>query len=126
MAGRGGIHGGVWDMIVPPECRPDRSILRLSANYIWDEAREPLHKDIDVQKVCGIGPGMPFAHSVLRRDHYIGHIGLVPCAIGNTNISMWERGTDNYNRLIYRARFAMKSGGFIRALLWYQGESDTV
>ncbi|CAI9115214.1 OLC1v1016056C1 [Oldenlandia corymbosa var. corymbosa] len=68
---------------------------------------------------------MPFAHSLLRRDPYFGHIGLVPCAIGATKISEWERGTINYNRLIDRARFAMKTSGSIRAILWYQGESDT-
>ncbi|CAI9115222.1 OLC1v1016065C2 [Oldenlandia corymbosa var. corymbosa] len=125
MAGRGGVKKGVWDGNVPPECQPNPSILRLSANYIWEEAKEPLHKDIDVAKPAGIGPGMPFANSVLRKDPYIGFIGLVPCAIGGTQISEWERGTQNYNRLIDRTRFAMRSGGFIRAILWYQGESDT-
>ncbi|MCL7024735.1 hypothetical protein MKW94_005383 [Papaver nudicaule] len=41
----------------------------------------------------------------------IGVIGLVPCAVGGTSISEWSRGVPLYN---------------LRAVLWYQGESDTV
>lgn len=125
MAGRGGVLDGVWDGIVPPECNPNTFIFRLSANLTWEEAREPLHKDIDVNKTCGIGPGMPFANSVLNRDPSLGSIGLVPCAVGGTNISQWERGTFLYNQLIKRACASVEGGGIIRAILWFQGESDT-
>ncbi|CAI9115858.1 OLC1v1016865C1 [Oldenlandia corymbosa var. corymbosa] len=126
MAGRGGVVDGVWDGIVPPECQPNPSILRLSANLTWEEAKEPLHKDIDVNKTNGVGPGMSFANYVLSRYPGLGCIGLVPCAIGGTNISQWERGTFLYNQLINRANAAVKGGGSIRAILWYQGESDTI
>ncbi|CAI9115861.1 OLC1v1016868C1 [Oldenlandia corymbosa var. corymbosa] len=126
MAGRGGVSGGVWDGNVPPECQSNLSILRLSANLTWEEAKEPLHKDIDVNKTNGVGPGMSFANSVLRRDPSLGRIGLVPCAIGGTKISQWERGTFLYNQLINRANVAVEGGGIIIAMLWYQGESDTI
>ncbi|XP_027092385.1 probable carbohydrate esterase At4g34215 [Coffea arabica] len=126
MAGRGGVIDGIWDGIIPPECKSNPFIRRLSANLSWEEATEPLHRDIDVNKTCGIGPGMAFANSVLQGDPSSGYIGLVPCAVGGTNISQWARGTDLYNQLIRRARAAVQSGGIIRALLWYQGESDTV
>ncbi|CAI9115855.1 OLC1v1016862C4 [Oldenlandia corymbosa var. corymbosa] len=125
MAGRGGVHGGVWDGIVLPECRPNPSILRLSANLTWEEARDPLHKDIDVNKTAGVGPGMPFANGVLNKDPSFGTIGLVPCAVGGTNITEWRRGKFLYNQLVNRASAAVKSGGIIRAMLWFQGESDT-
>ncbi|KAL8546009.1 hypothetical protein ACS0TY_005933 [Phlomoides rotata] len=49
--------------------------------------REPtdlLHCDIDPGKYCGVGPGMPFAKTILQRDHNFGLIGLVPCAVGDT------------------------------------------
>ncbi|KAL2232623.1 UNVERIFIED_CONTAM: putative carbohydrate esterase [Sesamum indicum] len=127
MAGRGGVVNGTWDGFIPPECQSNPLILRLNAELTWEEAREPLHRDIDILKTCGIGPGMAFSNSVLERDLGIGVIGLVPCAIGGTNISEWRRGSRLYNQLLTRAQAALHGGGgLIRAILWYQGESDTV
>ncbi|PIN13508.1 hypothetical protein CDL12_13866 [Handroanthus impetiginosus] len=126
MSGRGGVLNSTWDGFVPPQCRPNPMILRLNAELTWEEAREPLHRDIDVTKTCGVGPGMSFSNSVLERDSGIGVIGLVPCAIGGTNISEWRRGGILYNNLLTRAQAALHGGGgIIRAILWYQGESDT-
>ncbi|KAK2965421.1 hypothetical protein RJ640_006940 [Escallonia rubra] len=125
MAGRGGVVNDTWDGSVPPECRPNPSVLRLSAALRWVEAREPLHKDIDANKTCGIGPGMAFANTLLSKDSSLGVVGLVPCAIGGTRISQWARGGDLYAQLVKRAGAALQGGGTIRALLWYQGESDT-
>ncbi|XP_068655044.1 probable carbohydrate esterase At4g34215 [Aristolochia californica] len=125
MAGRGGVtHHKKWDHVVPPECLPDPSILRFSAKLRWEEAREPLHADIDSRKTCGIGPGMPFARGVLGRCG--GTVGLVPCAVGGTQIAEWERGRHLYEEMVRRARASREEGGRIRALLWYQGESDTL
>ncbi|CAI9115853.1 OLC1v1016856C2 [Oldenlandia corymbosa var. corymbosa] len=133
MAGRGGIQENpegilVWDGFVPPECQPNPSIFRLTANLTWEEAKEPLHKDIDVNKTNGIGPGMAFANSILHREPDFGSMGLVPCAIGGTNISQWERGTYLYDQLLLNRTSAAVSGGsgVIRAMLWYQGESDSI
>ncbi|XP_052188549.1 probable carbohydrate esterase At4g34215 [Diospyros lotus] len=126
MSGRGGVINTTWDGLVPPECRPRASILRLSAELRWEEAAEPLHRDIDVYAVCGVGPGMAFANSVLQRHAGFGVVGLVPCAVGGTKISQWARGSNLYNQLVRRAAAAAQGGGAIQALLWYQGESDTV
>lgn len=129
MSGRGGMVNNTWDGFVPPQCRPNRSILRLSAKLTWVEARDPLHSDIDVNVTCGVGPGMVFANQLLDKDPDLGVVGLVPCAVGGrqgTTISEWARGTFLYNQLVRRARAALQGGGTIRALLWYQGESDTV
>lgn len=127
MAGRGGVSGGKWSGYVPPESKPDSSILRLNAELKWVEAKEPLHADIDVGKTCGVGPGMAFANQVLRaQGTRIGVLGLVPCGVGGTRISEWARGTQLYNKLLRRAGESVKEGGSIRAILWYQGESDTV
>ena len=126
MAGRGGVVNGAWDGIVPPQCQPNHSILRLSANLTWVLAQEPLHADIDANKTNGVGPGMAFANAVLSKDPTFGVIGLVPCAIGGTSISEWGRGTFLYKRLLRRAQAALQDGGTIQALLWYQGEADTV
>ena len=55
----------------------------------------------------------------------MGVIGLVPCAVGGTAIREWARGMPLYENMVNRAKEAVKSGGQIKALLWYQGESDT-
>ncbi|CAN6451003.1 unnamed protein product [Victoria cruziana] len=129
MSGRGGVEGKAWDGVVPPECRPSPAILRLNAHLRWEEARDPLHADIDTTKVCGIGPGMPFANELLS---HLGSrpqglvIGLVPCAVGGTAIKEWGRGCHLYENMVRRARHSVEEGGRIEALLWYQGESDTM
>ncbi|XP_020572195.1 probable carbohydrate esterase At4g34215 [Phalaenopsis equestris] len=128
MSGRGGVAGNSWDHfhLTPPPCRPTPDILRLSSRLLWEEAREPLHADIDVHKTCGVGPGMPFAHAVLAGGSAPAPLGLVPCAVGGTAISEWGRGRRLYLNLVRRARAAVEKGGILAAVLWYQGESDTV
>ncbi|CAN6286106.1 unnamed protein product [Urochloa humidicola] len=136
MGGRGGATSTSWDGVVPPECAPSPRILRLSPELRWEEAREPLHAGIDEGNVVGVGPGMPFAHAVLRGSSSRGHasiIGLVPCAQGATGIAAWSRGTHLYNRMLTRARAAMaqcpppqECSHSLAALLWYQGETDTI
>ncbi|XP_022865938.1 probable carbohydrate esterase At4g34215 [Olea europaea var. sylvestris] len=126
MAGRGGVKNRNWDHIIPPECSSKPTILRLTATLMWEEAHEPLHEDMDPNKTCGVGPGLAFANSLLGRNPSIGVIGLVPCAFGGSSIEQWKRGSKLYNRLIKRAEAALLDGGQIRALLWYQGENDTI
>ncbi|XP_061368878.1 probable carbohydrate esterase At4g34215 [Gastrolobium bilobum] len=130
MAGRGGViknhhRHQHWDGVVPPECCPNPSILRLSASLQWEPAHEPLHADIDTKKVCGVGPGMSFANAV--RQRVVGELGLVPCAVGGTAIKEWARGEELYENMVKRAKDSVKgdNNSEIKALLWYQGESDT-
>ncbi|KAL5714058.1 hypothetical protein ACHQM5_016070 [Ranunculus cassubicifolius] len=128
MAGRGGVtltNPKKWDGILPPECQPNPKILRFNAKHHWEEAHEPLHADIDNKKTCGIGPGLIFANSVLAQDPTIDLVGLVPCAVGGTAIKEWERGSHLYDNMVKRANDAIKDGGEIKGILWYQGESDT-
>ncbi|RZC66942.1 hypothetical protein C5167_010628 [Papaver somniferum] len=129
MVGEGGVvfANNFWDGIIPTECKPNPSIIRFSSQRKWVKAQEPLHADIDVNKLCGVGPGMAFANTLRQKDsRNIGTIGLVPCAIGGTRISQWARGTQLYNMFITRSQKSLTEGGRIRAVLWYQGESDTV
>ncbi|XP_068657714.1 probable carbohydrate esterase At4g34215 [Aristolochia californica] len=125
MAGRGGVVNEHWDGVVPRESRPNPLIFRLNARLQWEQAREPLHADIDHCKTNGIGPGMAFANQMISDDKWMGVVGLVPCAIGGTNISRWRRGGDLYRDLVLRAQESTRGGGGIRGLVWYQGESDT-
>ncbi|XP_012446625.1 probable carbohydrate esterase At4g34215 [Gossypium raimondii] len=132
MAGRGGVANhsvrGIptWDGDVPPQCQPNPWIFKLSADMAWVEAREPIHADIDAKKTNGIGPGMAFANAVLSKDPNFGLVGLVPCAIGGTNLSQWQKGGFLYEQLVKRAQMALRSGGAYKAMLWYQGETDTI
>ncbi|XP_071691716.1 probable carbohydrate esterase At4g34215 [Rutidosis leptorrhynchoides] len=126
MAGRGGVRIdiGVWNGLVPYECQPDPSkIRRLNANLNWETAHVPLHADIDITKTCGVGPGMSFANAI--KDHITGVIHLVPCAVGGTAISQWAKGEKLYENMVWRAKAAVKKGGEIKAMLWYQGGNDT-
>lgn len=83
-------------------------------------------------KTCGVGPGLVFATSYLRAHKSKNKgtptpvIGLVPCAIGGTSITQWEKGGTLYNQMINRTRAALENGGKLTALLWYQGESDAI
>lgn len=126
MSGRGGVVNLTWDGIVPLQSQSKPSILKLDSNLNWIDANEPLHRDIDFKTTCGVGPGMSFSNWVLHKHSSIGTIGLVPCAIGGTKIIEWRRGSEFYNQMIRRAEAAVRGGGKILALLWYQGESDTV
>nr|GMD80863.1 probable carbohydrate esterase At4g34215 [Ipomoea batatas] len=120
----------VWNHVTPPECLPNPSILRFASNNSWVPAEEPLHADIDVTKakVCEVGPGIAFANHLLKRDPAVGVIGLVPCAIGGTTLNEWlPAAKAYYNQMLVRTYGALRAsnnGGQIRALLWYQGESE--
>ncbi|KAH6796859.1 hypothetical protein C2S52_021413 [Perilla frutescens var. hirtella] len=125
MAGQGGVPNGAlspadkWDGIIPPECQSNSAILRLNPyNMKWEEAHEPLHGN-------GIGPGMPFANSLLKRDPSIGVIGLVPTAYPGSYIDSWSRVGKHYINMLAMARAAVADGGVLRGFLWYQGESDS-
>ncbi|KAF7046552.1 hypothetical protein CFC21_055576 [Triticum aestivum] len=129
MGGRGGAtSGNRWDGVVPPECAPSPRTLRLSPSLRWEEAREPLHAGVDAGNVVGVGPGMPFAHALLRSPACPrgAVVGLVPCAQGGTPIANWSRGSEMYERMVARARVAGAGTGRVAALLWFQGEADTL
>eukprot|EP00271_Cylindrocystis_brebissonii_P009696 TRINITY_DN2479_c0_g1_i2.p1 TRINITY_DN2479_c0_g1~~TRINITY_DN2479_c0_g1_i2.p1 ORF type:complete len:252 (+),score=22.47 TRINITY_DN2479_c0_g1_i2:113-868(+) len=132
MAGRGGVTNHEWDGVVPPECAHERgTILRLNGRMEWEEAHEPLHEGIDVGKVCGVGPGLVFAAEVRQRYMELAscpppeRIGLIPCARGGTTIHEWDREGPLYNAMVERTRAGLQGGATLRALLWYQGESDS-
>ncbi|EAZ29369.1 hypothetical protein OsJ_13439 [Oryza sativa Japonica Group] len=118
MGGRGGATNGPWDGVVPPDSGGRKR-------------GSPFHAGIDVHNVLGVGPGMSFAHALFRAIPPSTVIGLVPCAQGGTPIANWTRGTELYERMVGRGRAAMATAGAgagarMGALLWYQGEADTI
>ncbi|KAK6938637.1 Sialate O-acetylesterase domain [Dillenia turbinata] len=116
MSGRGGGINETWDWFVPPESKPNPpSVLRLSAGLAWLEAEEPLHKDIDINMTCGVGPAPetgPDWVSALRdwRDYHE--------QVGSRRLPIQSNGKES--------KAALLDGGTIRAILWHQGESDTL
>lgn len=75
---------------------------------------------------AGVGPGTCFASAIKSKDPELGVVGLMPCTVGGTEIAQWACGTPLYNQMVSRATAAIKSGGTLRSVLRYQGESDTV
>ncbi|WVZ83303.1 hypothetical protein U9M48_030465 [Paspalum notatum var. saurae] len=133
LAGQSNMAGrGVAPSPLPPPFRPHPRVLRLAASRRWAVAAPPLHADIDTHKACGLGPAMPFAHRLLagagdESDSSGLVLGLVPCAVGGTRIWMWARGEPLYEAAVARARAALAAGGgALGAVLWFQGESDTI
>ena len=125
MAGRGKIedhqevneHVLVWD----------------SRKRKWQEARDPIHSDKPSR--CGVGPGLAFALTLLKKKDYSKRkIGLVPCAVGGTDIETWlsERkdeitGLNPWKECVLKTKNALSSSSssnVLCAILWHQGESD--
>ncbi|TVU06935.1 hypothetical protein EJB05_46972 [Eragrostis curvula] len=129
LAGQSNMAGrGVAPSPLPPPFRPHPRVLRLTASRRWVTAAPPLHADIDTHKACGLGPAMPFAHRLLLDAASSDLVlGLVPSAVGGTRIWMWDRGQPLYEAAVARARAAVDAGGgTLGAVLWFQGESDTI
>ncbi|XP_020147412.1 probable carbohydrate esterase At4g34215 [Aegilops tauschii subsp. strangulata] len=148
LAGQSNMAGrGAPTSPLPAPYLPHPRLLRLAADRRWVAASPPLHADIDTHKTCGLGPAMPFAHRLLLSSSSPSSpsslpapstvsdpggedllvLGLVPCAVGGTRIWMWARGQPLYEAAVARARAAVAGGGgALGAVLWFQGESDTI
>jgi hypothetical protein len=113
MAGRGKI--GKEDLTANPR------VIMLSTNGNWEAAVDPITKDRKTD--LGVGPGLSFGKTMAEKDPTV-TIALVPCAVGGTPLSRWQKGGDLYKRAIERAKLAMNDG-VLEGVLWHQGESDT-
>lgn len=82
MAGRGSVDA------LPPDYTPSPRISALNGSGAWiAPAVDPMHVDVDLRKAerCGVGPGLPFARAILDVNRESMHIGLVPCALGESD-----------------------------------------
>lgn len=73
---------------------------------------------------CAHGRGSDNGAAACSRD-----IGLVPCAMGDTCADQWAPGAELFTRMVSRTHAALSAaapGATLRALLWYQGESDAI
>lgn len=96
-------------------------ILMLTKEERWVPASEPLHFD---KSIAAAGLGASFAVRMAESDPKA-VIGLVPCAVGGTPLSRWQKGEDLYEQALKRIRTAQKNGT-VRGILWHQGENDSL
>lgn len=96
-------------------------ILMLTKESRWEPAAEPLHFD---KSIAGAGLGASFAQRMAESAPQA-VIGLVPCAVGGTPLSRWQKGEDLYEQALKRIRTAQKNGT-VRGILWHQGENDAL
>ncbi len=113
MAGRGKVEAA--DQI------PNPRVLTFTTNGTWCVAVDPI--TWDKPTIAGVGPGVPFGKAMAEANPKL-TIGLVPCAVGGTPLSRWEKGGDLYSNAVFRAKLAMKHGT-LKGILWHQGESDS-
>lgn len=117
MAGRGAVEPE--DLVELP------GIWKLTSDLRWVPAVEPVHFD---RPFVGTGPGRTFAR-LLKYDRPELEIGLVPCAVGGSNIGSWKPGVQFvtgefvYDNMLKRMAAARKDGT-LGAILWHQGEND--
>jgi hypothetical protein len=75
----------------------------------------------------GVGPGLSFAQALAAADPQA-RIGLIPCAVGGSDIARWKKGADLYNNALRRVKLALQQTQGInvklRGAIWLQGESD--
>jgi hypothetical protein len=112
MAGRGAVE----DQDKVPHAR----VLTFNAAKTWAPALDPLHSD---KATAGVGLGSTFGRVMAEADPSV-TIGLIPCAVGGTPLSRWEKGKDLYEQAVVRAKLAFKDGT-LKGILWHQGEADS-
>jgi hypothetical protein len=100
---------------------PNDRVLKFSKENAWVSGTEPLH--FDKPTIAGAGIGMSFAHEMADANPKA-TIGLIPCAVGGTPLSRWQKGGDLYAQALVRAKAAMQSGT-LKGILWHQGEGDS-
>lgn len=100
---------------------PHPRVFVLTASNQWAPAVEPLHGS---GPRAGFGPGLVFGKLMAAWDTNA-TIGLVPCAVGASELKRWERGGDLYSNAVVRAQTAMRDGT-LAGILWHQGEQDSM
>ena len=109
---------------VPVERRdrvPDPRVLMLDDQDRWVPAIDPVHTD---KSIAGVGLCRPFARALTEEDQSI-TIGLIPCAVGGSELRQWEQGEALYESAVSRAKQTL-THGTLRGILWHQGENDAL
>jgi hypothetical protein len=112
MAGRGAVE--------EQDKKPHPRVVMFTKEQTWAPAVDPLHFD---KSIAGVGLGSSFGRAMADADPEI-TVGLIPCAVGGTPLSRWEKNRDLYKQAVERAKAALKDGT-LRGILWHQGEGDS-
>lgn len=92
-----------------------------TGEYHWIPAKHPIHSRLKTDR---FGLAGPFAKT--HRELYPQiSVGLIPMAWGGAPITKMIKGTPLYQEVIDKSLWAKKQGK-LKAILWHQGESDTV
>lgn len=115
MAGRGELDR------VPPIRNPKCFMFRMG---VWQHMSEPINPDnaiFEGRYRSGVSLAASFADEYAK--HFDENIGLIPCAVGGTEIALWQPGEILFENAIVNARIAMRTSK-LGGILWHQGESD--
>jgi hypothetical protein len=117
------------------ELPPDKRVLAYGMNDQLAIAKDPIYlfrgpfkeQDLyDPSEFYGIGPDRFFAATLLSKSPS-SNLVLVPSGRGATSITQWQPGTPLFEALRRRTRESVRvSGGYLAALLFWQGESDYI
>lgn len=118
MAGRGNIE--------PIDTISNPRILSIDNNNNWIIAKEPIH--FYEPSMTGLDCGLSFGKELISQLNDSIYIGLIPCAVGGSNITQWlgdslHRGVKLYSNFKEKVEFA-SSVGSIKGILWHQGETN--
>lgn len=118
MAGRG-------DFGEVPEISHSRCLMM--RNGRWIKMSEPINPDRAIFNAnfhSGIGLSASFAEAMAEANPGI-KVGLIPCADGGTSLDDWAPGGLLYDNAVFQVRQAKRTSE-VAAILWHQGETDSV
>lgn len=113
MAGRG--------VLVEDEIVPSDRVWKFTRWERWLTATDPVQ--FDRGRDTGVGPSKMFGRVMADADP-AARIGLVPGALGGTEIFRWTPSGDLFSNAVKRAQKAL-AAGTLRGIIWHQGENDS-
>lgn len=116
MAGRGDFDD------VPEIINPNCFMMR---NGRWQPMREPINPDRSIWGYYHSGRGLAASFADEYAKHFNEKIGLIPCADGDTGICQWMPGEILFDNAVNNAKLAQRSSEII-AIIWHQGENDSI
>ena len=87
----------------------------------WVAGEEPINQDTD-KPLAGLAAS--FARQ-MADESPDAVIGLVPAAVGGTQLREWMPGCTFYTNAVARCRAALAKGGTLKGILWHQGCADS-
>ncbi len=88
--------------------------MAVQSTGVWAELTDPTH-------TAGVGSPWPLLATQIMNAQHV-PFGLLPTAVGGTSITEWQAGLGKL--LTLQSRITTNYG--CRAVLWYQGETDSV